>query len=150
MSIFLNISEKNEENAPFVTEARHRNEALEAENSNLRVESGKVYDTAAALKVERSGIVAEVQNKVDQVVSLQDGNERIRMRIVKSPEKLKRNLEDMTKQQAELRTNLRDCSRKGRELATRLDVMAGLELVGVSLGSHWDSRSDPLWYIDRI
>jgi hypothetical protein len=91
----------------------------------LRVESGKVYDTAAALKVERSGIVAEVQNKVDQVVSLQDGNERIRMRIVKSP--------DMTKQQAELRTNLRDCSRKGRELATRLDVMAGLELVGVSL-----------------
>lgn len=111
----------------------------------MRVESGKVYDTAAALKVERSGIVAEVQNKVDQVVSLQDGNERIRMRIVKSPEKLKRNLEDMTKQQAELRTNLRDCSRKGRELATRLDVMAGLELVGVSPGSRCDTRSDPLW-----
>lgn len=95
----------------------------------MRIESGKVYDTAAALKGERSVIIAEVQHKVDHVVALQDGNERIRMRIVKSPEKLKKNLEEMTRQQSELRTNLRDCSRKGRELATRLDVMAGLELV---------------------
>jgi septation ring formation regulator EzrA len=125
----LPFSQKNEENAPYITEAKHRNDALENETLQLRTESSKLHEQASLLKQERSLIIDEVTLKVDRVAELQETNERIRSRIVKSPERLKRGLEDMGRQQGEMRGALRDGARRGRELATRLDVMAGLELV---------------------
>lgn len=64
------------------------------------------------------------------------------MRIVKSPERLKKGIEEMSKQQGELKNELKDYSRKSRELSTRLDVMSALELVSqhVSCGAYLRKR----------
>ncbi|KAJ8608550.1 hypothetical protein MRB53_039604 [Persea americana] len=112
---------------PLVAQARAVNEGLTNELYDLKRIEGQTMTEYDRLKSEK----AELTTRLDNNSLLRQNTEReiqkIRSRIVHSPEKLKQQLIDMTSSLSNEKQYLSDKGKKSRELVAKIDILTQLE-----------------------
>lgn len=94
-------------------ELRQKQMAVSADLENLKKEKGDYLSDLGTAKRE------------EQV--LREKNTNARQRLVRSPDRIKRNIGEMQSQVQNLRNDLANRQRKARDHASRLEIIVGLE-----------------------
>ncbi|CCG82662.1 Kinetochore protein nuf2 [Taphrina deformans PYCC 5710] len=112
---------------PLVAQARATNEALTNELYDLKRIEGATMADYDKLKVEKQELTSRLDNNAILRQNAEREIQKIRSRIVHSPEKLKQQLADMSSSLSNEKTFLNDKGKKSRELHAKIDILTTLE-----------------------
>lgn len=112
---------------PLVAQARATNEALTNELYDLKRIEGSTMAEYDKLKVEKQEITTRLDNNAILRQNTEREIQKIRSRIVHSPEKLKQQLADMSSSLSNEKAFLNDKGKKTRELNAKVDILTTLE-----------------------
>lgn len=113
---------------PLVAQARATNEALTNELYDLKRIEGQTMAEYDKLKVEKQEITSRLDNNAIMRQNTEREIQKIRSRIVHSPEKLKQQLADMSSSLINEKQFLNDKGKKTRELNAKVDILTSLEI----------------------
>lgn len=126
-SLTKTYSAKNAEETPKMEAARARNNALHAELLQMHASHRETADAYERLKQERAGLSQDVTDLTRELGQLQQQTREAKSRLVRSPDRLKRHLSEMSSAVAADRAAHSSTVTKGRELSKRLEVYKSLE-----------------------
>ena len=112
---------------PLVAQARATNEGLTNELYDLKRIEGQTMAEYDRLKSEKAELTARLDNNSLLRQNTEREIQKIRSRIVHSPEKLKQQLLDMTSSLSNEKQYLSEKGKKSRELVAKIDILTQLE-----------------------
>lgn len=118
---------KNLEDEPRAEELRQQNVQLRAELHGLQGEVKKMQLEHEGLRAQRTACLEDVEAMQRELVQIQQQTREAKSRIVRSPERIKRHISDMSSTVANDRQMYASLVAKNRDLAKRLEVYNGLE-----------------------
>jgi kinetochore protein Nuf2 len=112
---------------PLVAQARSVNEGLTNELYDLKRIEGQTMAEYDKLKVEKAELTSRLDNNSLMRQNTEREIQKVRARIVHSPEKLKQQLIDMTSSLSNEKQYLSEKGKKSRELVAKIDILTQLE-----------------------
>ncbi|RXK41686.1 hypothetical protein M231_00921 [Tremella mesenterica] len=121
------ITARHAADRPLTDKAKERNDSLRSELMGLRTEQVNLSHEVEDLKRERGALSEQATNKMHELATLTSQTTLARSRLVQSPERIKRNISEMTHQVTVEKATLSTYQQQARSHQNRLEVFGGLE-----------------------
>ncbi|WRT70674.1 uncharacterized protein IL334_007672 [Kwoniella shivajii] len=122
------ITARNAAEKPQSEQAQKRNEGLRAELLELRGQQMKLSQEVEELKRERQGLMDQAAHNAHLNTQVQQQILSAKSRLVQSPDRIKRQISEMTYTLSNEKGKLSSFQLKARELSNRLEVISSLEM----------------------
>jgi kinetochore protein Nuf2 len=118
---------KNAEDLPKTERQREINEKLHSELVGMHAEHRKIVEQTEDLKAQRTSLGEDIAMEDRELNQLSQQIKDAKARIVRSPDRIRRHISDMSHHVANERQQHTALVAKSRELAKRLEVYGSLE-----------------------
>ncbi|WVW80872.1 hypothetical protein I302_102862 [Kwoniella bestiolae CBS 10118] len=122
------ITARNAAERPQSEQAQKRNDGLRAELLELRSQQIKLSGEVEELKKERQGLMDQAAHNAHLNTQIQHQILSTKSRLVQSPDRIKKQITEMTLSLSSEKARLSSFQLKARELSNRLEVITSLEL----------------------
>ncbi|WWC72551.1 uncharacterized protein I206_106513 [Kwoniella pini CBS 10737] len=122
------ITARNAAEKPQSEQAHKRNEGLRAELLELRSQQIKLSGEVEELKKERQGLMDQAAHNAHLNTQIQQQIISAKSRLVQSPDRIKRQISEMSSTLTHEKSKLSSFQLKARELSNRLEVIQSLEI----------------------